>query len=37
MARLDRHAMRLMTHHRVRHLLVVDDGELVGIIRAATS
>jgi CBS domain-containing protein len=25
-------AMRLMTHHRVRHLPVIEDGELVGIV-----
>lgn len=24
--------MRLMTHHRVRHLLVIDDGDIVGIV-----
>jgi len=27
-----RHAMRLMTVHRVRHLPVVDDGRLVGLV-----
>lgn len=27
-----KHAMRLMTHHRVRHLLVIDDGDIVGIV-----
>jgi CBS domain-containing protein len=27
-----KHAMQLMTHHRVRHLLVIDDGALVGIV-----
>jgi CBS domain-containing protein len=27
-----KHAMRLMTHHRVRHLLVLDAGHLVGIV-----
>ena len=27
-----KHAMRLMTHHRVRHLLVIDNGNLVGIV-----
>jgi len=27
-----KHAMRLMTHHRVRHLLVIDGGRLVGIV-----
>jgi CBS domain-containing protein len=25
-------AMSLMTHHRLRHLLVVDEGKLVGIV-----
>jgi CBS domain-containing protein len=25
-------AMSLMTHHRVRHLLVISGGELVGIV-----
>jgi CBS domain-containing protein len=27
-----KHAMSLMTHHRVRHLLVIAKGELVGIV-----
>jgi len=27
-----KHAMRLMTHHRTRHLLVIDDGRLSGIV-----
>lgn len=27
-----KHAMRLMTHHRVRHLLVIDGGKLTGIV-----
>ena len=27
-----KHAMRLMTHHRVRHLLVIDDGKITGIV-----
>jgi CBS domain-containing protein len=27
-----KHAMRLMTHHRVRHLLVIDDGDIAGIV-----
>jgi len=27
-----KHAMNLMTRHRVRHLPVVDDGQLVGIV-----
>jgi len=27
-----KHAMNLMTRHRVRHLPVVDDGKLVGIV-----
>lgn len=27
-----KHAMRLMTHHRTRHLLVVDDGRLTGVV-----
>ena len=27
-----KHAMRLMTHHRVRHLLVIDNGKLTGIV-----
>jgi CBS domain-containing protein len=27
-----KHAMNLMTHHRVRHLPVVADGKLVGIV-----
>lgn len=26
------HCMKLMTDHRIRHLPVVDDGELVGMI-----
>jgi CBS domain-containing protein len=27
-----KHAMNLMTRHRVRHLPVVDDGKLIGIV-----
>ena len=27
-----KHAMNLMTHRRTRHLLVLDDGALVGIV-----
>ena len=27
-----KHAMRLMTHHRVRHLLAIEDGRLEGIV-----
>ena len=26
------HVMKLMTHHRVRHILVLRDGELAGIV-----
>jgi CBS domain-containing protein len=25
-------AMSLMTHHRVRHLLLIDNGKLIGIV-----
>jgi len=27
-----KHAMRLMTHHRVRHLLAFDAGKLAGVV-----
>jgi CBS domain-containing protein len=27
-----KHAMRLMTHHRVRHLLAINEGRLEGIV-----
>ena len=27
-----KHAMRLMTHHRVRHLLAIDNGKLEGVV-----
>jgi CBS domain-containing protein len=27
-----KHAMRLMTRHRVRHLPVLEDGRLIGIV-----